>query len=64
MGSAVKPGAQWRVKAEHPERPGSGPLCVYDKAGNVIATAGQTCESVAPELLASMIRNGYVEPVN
>jgi hypothetical protein len=54
-------GAAYRVCATHPRR--EGPLRITDKAGTLIAVSGQTCAHVAPELLASMIRNGYVELV-
>lgn len=54
-------GAAWRVKAQHPRRP--GPLRITAKDGTLIAVSGQVCEGVSAEHLASMIRNGYVEPV-
>lgn len=53
----------YRIKAEHPRRPGQ-PLRVTDKAGNLIGVSGEICrDDLAPELLASMITNGYVELV-
>jgi len=54
-------GKDYRVKATHPRRP--GPLRITGKDGLFIAASGQTCEHVSPEDLASMIANGYVEPV-
>jgi hypothetical protein len=55
-------GADYRVKAEHPRRPGQS-LRITDKAGTLIAVSGDRCDKVAPDLLASMIANGYVERV-
>jgi hypothetical protein len=52
-------GADYRVKAEHPRR--SGPLRITDKAGRFLAQSGDRCDTIAPDLLASMIANGYVE---
>jgi hypothetical protein len=63
MAGAVTPGAAWRVKAEHPDRPGTGPLRVYAKDRTLIASAGEVCTRVSAEHLASMIACGYVEPV-
>ena len=54
-------GSAYRVRAQHPRRP--GPLRITDKAGRFIAQSGDLCTNVAPELLESMIRNGYVELV-
>lgn len=56
------PGSAYRVKAEHPGRPGS-PLRVTDRSGRLIASSGDLCTDVAPEFLASMIRKGWVELV-
>jgi hypothetical protein len=52
-------GADYRVKAEHPRR--GGPLRITDKAGTFLAKSGDRCDRIAPDLLASMIANGYVE---
>ena len=51
----------YRIKAEHPGRPGMA-LRVTDKAGNIIGVSGEVVPSdLAPELLASLIANGYAE---
>ncbi len=55
-------GSDYRVKAEHPRRPGQ-PLRITNKDGGFIAESGQTCDHVAADDLASMIANGYVELV-
>lgn len=52
-------GADYVVRAEHPRR--GGPLRITDKAGTLLAVSGQVCTGIAPELLQSMIANGYVE---
>jgi hypothetical protein len=54
-------GRDYRVRAEHPRR--GGPLVIRDRAGVVIAQSGDRCGGVAPDLLASMIQNDYVERV-
>lgn len=54
-------GADYRVKAQHPRRP--GPLRITAKDGTLIAVSGQICAGVSAEHLASMIANGYVECV-
>ncbi len=55
-------GADYVVRAEHPRR--GGPLRITDKAGHFLAQSGDSCASIAPDLLASMIQNGYVERVS
>lgn len=52
-------GANYRVRATHPRRP--GPLRITDRSGQLIAQSGDLCTGVAPALLVSMIANGYVE---
>ena len=52
---------RYRIKAEHPRRP--GPLVVRDVSGNVLGCSGDFCDNVPPKMLQSMIANGYVEPV-
>jgi hypothetical protein len=54
-------GADYRVKAQHPRRP--GPLRITAKDGTLIAVSGQICAGVSAEHLASMIRQGFVERV-
>ncbi|HWB15973.1 MAG TPA: hypothetical protein VG538_06150 [Vicinamibacterales bacterium] len=55
-------GSDYRVKAEHPRRPGQS-LRITNRHGSLIAVSGDRCDKVAPDLLASMIANGYVERV-
>lgn len=55
-------GAQYRVKAEHPRRPGQ-PLRLTDKAGTFLAQSGDTCEHLTNAQLESFIRNGYVDVI-
>jgi hypothetical protein len=55
-------GSDYRVKAEHPRRPGQS-LRITDKAGTLIAVSGDRCDTVPAHYLASMIANGYVERV-
>lgn len=55
-------GANYRIKAEHPGRPGQ-PLRISTKDNVTIGVSGDLCTNVAPELLASMIASGYVERV-
>ncbi len=55
-------GQDYRVKGEHPRRPGQ-PLRITNKDGGFIAESGMTCEHVSADDLASMIANGYVELV-
>jgi len=53
----------YRIKAEHPGRPGM-PLHVSDRAGNIIGVGGDVVPAdLAPELLASLIDKGFVELV-
>jgi xanthine/CO dehydrogenase XdhC/CoxF family maturation factor len=59
---AEQNGKDWRVKAEHPRRPGTA-LEVTARDGRMIAVSGETCERATAEELASMIKNGYVERV-
>jgi hypothetical protein len=54
-------GSEYRVKAQHPRRP--GPLRITAKDGALIAVSGDRCDRVSAEHLASMIANGYVERV-
>ncbi len=54
-------GALYRVKAQHPRRP--GPLVITDKAGKLLAVSGETCGHLSAVELASMLRNGYIEPI-
>jgi hypothetical protein len=54
-------GSEYRVKAQHPRRP--GPLRITAKDGTLIAVSGDRCDRVSAEHLASMIANGYVERV-
>lgn len=55
-------GAQYRVKAEHPRRPGQ-PLRITDKDGSFLVASGETCGHLTNAQLESVIRNGYVEPI-
>jgi len=55
-------GSEYRVKAEHPRRPGT-PLRLTDKDGKFLAASGETCGHLTPAQLESVIRNGYVEHV-
>jgi hypothetical protein len=55
-------GAQYRVKAEHPRRPGQ-PLRLTDKAGAFLAQSGDTCGHLTSAQLESFIRNGYVDRI-
>ena len=56
---------RYRVKAEHPRRPGQPLGDVTTKDGTVVASSGDVIDSGdLPEyLLASMLANGYLEPV-
>lgn len=56
-------GAAYRVKAEHPRRPGQ-PLRITDKAGALLAVSGETCGHLTNAQLESVIRNGFVELVD
>lgn len=56
-------GKDYRVRATHPRRPGQR-FTVTDAAGKVIAKSGELCTHVDPELLASMLANGYIEPAH
>lgn len=55
-------GSEYRVKAEHPRRPGT-PLRLTDKDGTFLAKSGETCGHLTNAQLESVIRNGYVEHV-
>jgi len=50
---------RYRVKAEHPRRP--GPLRITDKDGRVLAVSGETCDHLTADQIASMLRNGYLD---
>lgn len=52
---------RYRVKAEHPRRP--QPLRIYDNKGHFLAESGQTCDHLTAEHIASMLANGYLEPI-
>ena len=52
---------RYRVKAEHPRR--GGPLRISDKSGAVIAASGDVCDGIADDLVASMLAQGFLEPL-
>ena len=54
-------GSLYRLCKFHPGRPDQPLHAIYDKAGNVVVKAGESCANVPAKLLASMISNGYVE---
>lgn len=55
-------GADYRVKAKHPRR--DGPLVISAADGTLIAKSGDSVAQVPQDYLASMLANGYLEPVN
>lgn len=50
-----------RVRAEHPRR--GGPLRITDREGTLLAVSGETVDHLPSDLVESMRRNGYLEPV-
>ncbi len=53
-------GRDYIVKAEHPRRPGM-PLRITKADGTLLAVGGESCDGIAPDLLASMLASGYIE---
>lgn len=55
-------GADYRIKAEHPRRPGQ-PLRITDRAGRELGRSGDSCDGWTVAQIESGLRNGYLERI-
>ena len=56
-------GSRYRIRTSHPRRPGVW-TGVYLKNGDKVGSPGESCAGVSQEILESMLRNDYIEPIN